>query len=172
MFYLLCVSFCVFPFVLFLLCFYFRVFTFLTFFFTIQSFIFKLSFLSILCPVPFLHTWLLSPLPFHLFPFTFSLSHLPFFPFHLSLSPFPFSFSFLIFLSHLLFLLYVSPFPFFLPFLLTFPYFIFSFFNHSFNSFSLSSNLIFPLIHFPFHQTSSTSAFVFCYPHTHHFKSL
>ena len=105
MFFLLCVSFCVFPF--------------LTFFFIIQSFIFKLSFLSILCPVPFLHTWLLSPLPFHLFPFSFSLSHLPFFPVHLSLSPFPLSFSFLIFLSHLLFLLSVSPFPFFFPFLLS-----------------------------------------------------
>lgn len=100
MFYLLCVSFCVFPFVLFLLCFYFRVFPFLTFFFTIQSFIFKLSFLSILCLVPFLHTWLLSPLPFHLFPFSYSfLIFLSFSPFHLSFSPIPFSFPVLLFLS-------------------------------------------------------------------------
>lgn len=113
MFYLLCVSFCVFPFVLFLLCFYFRVFPFLTFFFTIQSFIFKLSFLSILCLVPFLHTWLLSPLPFHLFPFSYSfLIFLSFSPFHLSFSPIPFSF------------------------LLTYPYFIFSLFNLFFNSFT------------------------------------
>lgn len=157
--FLLCFTFCVFPFVLFLLCFSFRVFTFLTFFFTIQSFIFKLSFLSILCPVPFLHTWLLSPLPFHLVSFSFSfLIFCSFSPFHLSFYtiPFSFSFPFLLSLSHLPFLLPISPFlfsysfflsrssfPFSFSLLLTYPYFIFSFFNLSFNSLSLSSNRIY-----------------------------
>lgn len=132
--FLLCFTFCVFPFVLFLLCFYFRVFTFLTFFFTIQSFIFKLSFLSILCPVPFLHTWFLSPLPFLLFPFSYSfLIFCSFSPFHLSFYTIPFSFSFLLLLSlspfpfsssfpspHFTFpfLLFLFPFPFFFSFLL------------------------------------------------------
>lgn len=63
----------------------------------------------------------LSSFPFHIFTLSSSL---------LSSSPFPFSF----------------PFPslhFTFPFLLTFPYFIFSFFNISFNSLSLSSNLIY-----------------------------
>ena len=133
--FLLCFTFCVFPFVLFLLCFSFRVFTFLTFFFTIQSFIFKLSFLSILCPVPFLHTWFLSPLPFLLFPFSYSfLIFCSFSPFHLSFYTIPFSYSF--FLSR-------SSFPFSFSFLLTYPYFIFSFFNLSFNSLFLSSNRIY-----------------------------
>lgn len=173
--FLLCFTFCVFPFVLFLLCFYFRVFPFLTFFFTIQSFIFKLSFLSILCLVPFLHTWLLSPLPFHLFPFSYSfLIFCSFSPFHLSFYTIPFSFSFLLFLSpfpfsssfpfpHFTFpfLLFLFPFSFFFSFLLTYPYFIFSLFNLFFNSFT-----------FPFIKPHLPLSSINCYPHTRHFKSL
>ena len=90
----------------------------------------------------------LSPFPLLIF-----LSHLLFL---FSVSPFLLYYSFLLFLSHLPFLLPISPFlfsysfflscssfPFSFSFLLTYPYFIFSFFNLSFNSPSLSSNLIY-----------------------------
>lgn len=108
-----------FSFVAFLLCFSFCVFPFLTFFFIIQSFIFKPSFLSILCPVPFLHTWLLSPLPFHLFPYSYSFLIFCYFsPFHLSFYTIPFSSSFPSPHFTFPFLLFLFPFLFFFSFLL------------------------------------------------------
>lgn len=124
--FLLCFSFWVFPFVCFHLCFSFSNFFLYYTIFHLQAFI---PLYSLSCPFSS-----------HLASFTSTLS----------------SFPFLIFLSHLLFLLSVSPFllyysfllscssfPFSFSFLLTYPYFIFSFFNLSFNSPSLSSNLIY-----------------------------
>ena len=163
MFYLLCVSFCAFPFVFFLSCFYFSNFFLYYTIFHLQAF---LPLYSLSCPfsshlVSFTST--LSPFPFLIF-----LSHLlflltvsPFLLYYsflllLSPSPFSFSFPFLLSLSHLPFLLPISPFlfsysfflsrssfPFSFSFLLTYPYFIFSFFNLSFNSLFLSSNRIY-----------------------------
>ena len=119
------------------------------------------------CVLPFV--CFLLCVSFLLYPFCFSLSAFPFLIFTLSssLPSLPFTFSFILFLSPFFIFLTFSPFhlsfsliPFNFPFLLTFPL-ILSF---------LSS--IFPLIHFPFHQTSSTCVFLICYPHTRHFKSL
>lgn len=159
MFYLLCVSFCAFPFVFFLSCFYFSNFF---------SLLYNLSSSSFPSSLFFVLSLFFTPGFFHLYPFILSLSHFPFsssvpshrftFPFILFLSPSPFSFSFpfLLSLSHLPFLLPISPFlfsysfflsrssfPFSFSFLLTYPYFIFSFFNLSFNSLFLSSNRIY-----------------------------
>ena len=150
MFYLLCVSFCAFPFVFFLSCFYFSNFFLYYTIFHLQAF---LPLYSLSCPfsshlVSFTST--LSPFPFLIF-----LSHLlflltvsPFLLYYsflllLSLSPFPFSSSFPYPHFTLPFLLFLFPFPFSFSFLLTYPYFIFSFFNLSFNSLSLSSNRIY-----------------------------
>lgn len=152
--FLLCFTFCAFPFVFFLSCFYFSNFFLYYTIFHLQAF---LPLYSLSCPFS-------SPLV----SFTSTLSHIPFsssvpshrftFPFILFLSPSPFSFSFpfLLSLSHLPFLLPISPFlfsysfflsrssfPFSFSFLLTYPYFIFSFFNLSFNSLFLSSNRIY-----------------------------
>ena len=106
------------------------------------------------CGLPFV--FYLLCVSFCVFPFCFSLSHyhpliLPSFsPFHLFFYPIPFSIfhlpyllSISLFLFFFSFLLFLSSFPFSFSFLLTFPYFIFSFFNLSFNSLSLSSNLIY-----------------------------
>lgn len=156
MFFLLCVSSCVFPLVCFLLRFSFSNFFLYYTIFHLQAF---LPLNSLSCPfsshlASFTST--LSPFPFLIFTFSFSLSHLLFFTVHLSPFPFSFSSSFLLFLSHLPFLLPISPFlfsysfflscssfPFSFSFLLTYPYFIFSFFNLSFNSPPLSSYLIY-----------------------------
>lgn len=126
MFYLLSFSFCGLPFVCFHLCFSFSNFFLYYTIFHLQAFI---PLYSLSCPFSS-----------HLASFTSTLSSFPFLifltfpPFHLSFSPIPFSFPALLFLS---------PFPFSFSFLLTYPYFIFSFFNLSFNSPSLSSNLIY-----------------------------
>ena len=118
------------------------------------------------CGLPFV--CFLLCFSFLLFPFCFSLSHFhpliftSFSPFHLFFYPIPFS------LFHLPYLLSISLFLFFFSFLLLLSPFLFSY--PSLILSFLSS--IFPLIHFPFHQTSSTCVFLICYPHTRHFKSL
>ena len=125
MFYLLCVSFCAFPFVFFLSCFYFSNFFLYYTIFHLQAF---LPLYSLSCPfsshlVSFTST--LSPFPFLIF-----LSHLlflltvsPFLLYYsflllLSLSPFPFSSSFPSPHFTFPFLLFLYPFPFFFSFLL------------------------------------------------------
>lgn len=125
MFYLLCVSFCAFPFVFFLSCFYFSNFFLYYTIFHLQAF---LPLYSLSCPfsshlVSFTST--LSPFPFLIF-----LSHLlflltvsPFLLYYsflllLSLSPFPFSSSFPSPHFTFPFLLFLFPFPFFFSFLL------------------------------------------------------
>lgn len=125
MFYLLCVSFCAFPFVFFLSCFYFSNFFLYYTIFHLQAF---LPLYSLSCPfsshlVSFTST--LSPFPFLIF-----LSHLlflltvsPFLLYYsflllLSPSPFPFSSSFPSPHFTFPFLLFLFPFPFFFSFLL------------------------------------------------------
>lgn len=148
MFFLLSFSFCGLPFVCFHLCFSFSNFFLYYTIFHLQAFI---PLYSLSCPFSSHLASFTSTLSS--FPFLIFLSHLLFL---LSVSPFLLYYSFLLFLSHLPFLLPISPFlfsysfflscssfPFSFSFLLTYPYFIFSFFNLSFNSPSLSSNLIY-----------------------------
>lgn len=133
-----------FSFVFFLLSFTFCVFPFLIF-----SLLYNLSSSSFPSYLFFVLSLFFTPGFFHLYPFIFSISHIPF------SSSFPsphFTFPFLLFLF---------PFPFFFSFLLTYPYFIFSLFNLFFNSFT-----------FPFIKPHLPLSSIICYPHTRHFKSL